>query len=47
MQRSRQDAKVGRQSCARLVHTMLGGTIHDTEACPPPTAHEVNDTERR
>ena len=26
---------------------MLGGTIHDTEASPPPTAHEVNDTERR
>ena len=27
--------------------TMLGGTIHDTEASPPPTAHEVKDTARR
>ena len=26
---------------------MLGGTIHDTEASPPPTAHDVKDTERR
>ena len=27
--------------------TMLGGTIHDTEAAPPPTAHEVKDAARR
>ena len=26
---------------------MLGSTIHDTEASPPPTAHEVKDTARR
>jgi len=27
--------------------TMLGGTIHDTEASPRPTAHDVKDTARR
>ena len=27
--------------------TMLGGTIHDTEASPPLTAHEVKDSARR
>ena len=26
---------------------MVGGTIRDTEASPPPTAHEVKDTARR